>query len=266
MTAIVDSEAWREFFATYQMLPELWNMNCAEFKNRDKKRQCWPVLLEKYKAIDPNASLEGLKSKLNNIRYCYRRELRKIMRSEKNGASLDDVYVPQLWYFNLLHFLKEQEISFITAESDEDDSASFSFPPSKKKCPNPKQQVLFQEIDPLDVPQSQSGLMAPSFNDRDDAAVYADGWSYLYRKLSVDQQLKAKKAIDEILLLGVLGKLTFNSIDFSAALSTRIEQSPYPAVQPQQVAYPSSSAYIPANTGGNISHPKIEIYDNGEIL
>lgn len=274
MTAIVDSEAWRELFATYQMLPELWNMNCEGYKNREKKRQSWLVLLEKYKAIDPNASVEILKPKLNNIRYCYRRELRKIMRSEKNGATSDEVYVPQLWYFNLLSFIKEQELSIITAESEDDENTSFSSypPPSKKKCPTFKQQGSFQELDLSSaLVLGQPSPMMPSSlgSDQDDATVYAEGWAYQYRKLTVDQQLKAKKAIDEILLLGVLGKLTFNSVDFAAALSP-FQQSPRPAsaAQPQQVACPSSSAYTSHHHSGNynITHPKIEIYDNGEIL
>lgn len=269
MAAIVDSEAWRDFFAAYRNLPELWNVNCPDYKSRDKKRKSWPLLLEKYKAIDKDASLDGLKSKLNNIRYCYRRELRKVQKSERAGASFDAVHVPTLWYFSLLDFVKSQEVAFIAAESDDDDSTSFSIPPSKKKCPNFKEQILLQEIDPLDFPRNQPSPMSPSpiipsSNTRDDAAVYAEGWAYTYRKLSLEQQLKAKKAIDEILLLGILGKLTFNSVDFTAALSP-FEHSPSAVAQPQQVARPSSSAYT-TSSNCNINQPKLEIYDNGELL
>lgn len=47
---------------------------------------------------------------------------------------------------------------------------------------------------------------------RDEAAIYADAWAVSYRKMNVEQRLYAKKAIEEILILGQLGQLTLNSV------------------------------------------------------
>ena len=47
---------------------------------------------------------------------------------------------------------------------------------------------------------------------RDDAAIYAEAWACSYRKLSEEQKFYAKKACDEIFVLGQLEKLTLNTV------------------------------------------------------
>lgn len=47
---------------------------------------------------------------------------------------------------------------------------------------------------------------------KDDASVYAESWATSYRKLSGAQKIFAKKAIEEILVLGQLDQLSLNSI------------------------------------------------------
>lgn len=54
-----------------------------------------------------------------------------------------------------------------------------------------------------------------SLNTRDEAAVFAEGWAISYRKLDEKNKLLAKKAIEEILVLGQLNKLDFNSVRMS---------------------------------------------------
>ena len=73
------------------------------------------------KKIDSAATHTTLKNKICNLRTCYRRELKKIAQSEKSGAGADDVYVPSLWYFELLSFLKDDEMPrFGTSSMDFD--------------------------------------------------------------------------------------------------------------------------------------------------
>ncbi|XP_034110829.1 uncharacterized protein LOC117572251 [Drosophila albomicans] len=47
---------------------------------------------------------------------------------------------------------------------------------------------------------------------RDEANIFAEGWAVSYRKLDAHNRLLAKKAIEEILVLGQLNKLQFNSV------------------------------------------------------
>lgn len=48
--------------------------------------------------------------------------------------------------------------------------------------------------------------------ERDEADIYGDAWAQSYRKLSAKQKLFAKKACDEIFILGQLEQLTLNSV------------------------------------------------------
>lgn len=62
--------------------------------------------------------------------------------------------------------------------------------------------------------------------ERDEADIYGDAWAQSYRKLSAKQKLFAKKACDEIFILGQLEQLTLNSVRtetpvFSSPLSYR---------------------------------------------
>ncbi|XP_049313482.1 uncharacterized protein LOC105232691 isoform X2 [Bactrocera dorsalis] len=50
---------------------------------------------------------------------------------------------------------------------------------------------------------------------RDDADVFSESWAVLFRKLSAEQQIYAKRAIDEILVHGQLGNLDLNSVQIN---------------------------------------------------
>lgn len=47
---------------------------------------------------------------------------------------------------------------------------------------------------------------------RDQADVFAEGWAAIYRQLTKDQQIFAKRGIDELLTQGQLGMLTYESV------------------------------------------------------
>ncbi|XP_037918371.1 uncharacterized protein LOC119656118 [Hermetia illucens] len=110
MTGIVDTEAWREFFSVLQTSPELWKIKADVFKGKHKKKIALSKLLEVYKSIDGNANEDTVKKRLQNIRSCFRRECKKVERSRKSGADVEEEYVPTLWYFDLVEFLRDQEI------------------------------------------------------------------------------------------------------------------------------------------------------------
>ncbi|KAL4083623.1 hypothetical protein QTP88_028939 [Uroleucon formosanum] len=50
-----------------------------------------------------------VKNKIDSMRGCFRKELKKIKDSQRSGAGEEDVYIPHLWYFKNLMFLKDQE-------------------------------------------------------------------------------------------------------------------------------------------------------------
>ncbi|GFR87234.1 hypothetical protein ElyMa_004219300 [Elysia marginata] len=98
-----------EVLKVYQTLPSLWKVKSEEYHNRQRKIEDYQVLLKKYKEYFPEATLEELKKKLNTLRTGFRTELRKINRSAKSGAGLDDLYESQAWFMSAMMFLVDQE-------------------------------------------------------------------------------------------------------------------------------------------------------------
>ncbi|KAG5868434.1 hypothetical protein JTB14_029050 [Gonioctena quinquepunctata] len=58
--------------------------------------------------MNPNATIDSVKKKINNLRCTFRKELKKLRKSKRSGEGSDNVYVPTLWYFNLM-FTTDQE-------------------------------------------------------------------------------------------------------------------------------------------------------------
>ena len=56
--------------------------------------------------------------KIQNLRGCFRKEMRKVESSKTTGSGSDDIYEPNLWYFNLLLFTKDQEMPSNSQESE----------------------------------------------------------------------------------------------------------------------------------------------------
>lgn len=61
------------------------------------------------KEVDSKATIDTVKSKINTIRCTFKKELIKVKSSQKSGSGVDEIYVPKLWYYNLLQFLTDQE-------------------------------------------------------------------------------------------------------------------------------------------------------------
>lgn len=102
-------EFWREFIECYRGLPELWKVKSDEYKDRIKKDAAYNILVEKMKEIDSSADRASVRAKVNSLRTAYRRELKKMKATKKSGGGTDDVYLPTLWYFEEIDFLRDQE-------------------------------------------------------------------------------------------------------------------------------------------------------------
>ncbi|CAJ0962542.1 unnamed protein product [Ranitomeya imitator] len=57
-------------------------------------------------AVDENI----VRKKIQAFCTVYKKEVNKVEKSVKSGAGTDDVYVPKLWYYDLLVFTRDQEI------------------------------------------------------------------------------------------------------------------------------------------------------------
>ncbi|XP_069831036.1 uncharacterized protein [Dendropsophus ebraccatus] len=99
----------RQFIELYRSYPCLWKIKSADYSNKFKKSAAIEALIELCRKTYPSADQKFVKSKIQNIRTVYKKELNKIESSKRSGAGADEIYVPRLWYFDLLSFTRDQE-------------------------------------------------------------------------------------------------------------------------------------------------------------
>ncbi|XP_069601850.1 uncharacterized protein [Ranitomeya imitator] len=102
----------RDFIEIYQSFPCLWKIKSPEYCNREKRREGYLKLIELYNRHAPEeaANEAVIKKKIQALRTVWRKELNKVLQTTRSGASTEDVYVPKLWYFEHLNFLRDQEV------------------------------------------------------------------------------------------------------------------------------------------------------------
>ncbi|XP_073416310.1 uncharacterized protein [Dendrobates tinctorius] len=116
----------KEFIELYRSFPCLWKVKCADYSNRQKKAEAYETLVNLCKTVCPAATVELVKHKISNLRTVFKRQLKKMESSRTSGASDDDVYIPRLWYFDLLKF---------TIDQDEQIQCVFNYPETYDERP-----------------------------------------------------------------------------------------------------------------------------------
>lgn len=102
-------EFLREFIDIYRANTCLWRIKSREYSNRHLKEKSYAELVKKLKEINESATKEDVIKKINSIRGSFRKEYRKVQQSKKSGAGVEDIYKPNLWYYELVMFLKDEE-------------------------------------------------------------------------------------------------------------------------------------------------------------
>lgn len=97
-----------EIIEMYKSFPCLWRVKSKEYMDKQLRAKAFDVLILKFKQVDIHATRDTVLKKINSLRNSWRKERNKVRESRKSGG---DVRKPQLWYFNLLLFLEDQEIS-----------------------------------------------------------------------------------------------------------------------------------------------------------
>ncbi|XP_055839995.1 uncharacterized protein LOC129907696 [Episyrphus balteatus] len=219
----------------YKGLPSLWDIDSSAYKNKFIKTKDYETLLHRMLPADPLLTMNDLKKKLANIRTCYRRELKKIENSIKMGASGDDVYVPTLWYFKQMEFLRDQEPKTSTVDQDDEEhnpvrgiftktqklspyksefvgvkKSHKNFVKKRRHTENDEDHQPLEDIEENRLSKNAKTI-AKQFVIKDEATTFSESWALLFRKLSHEQQLFGKRCIDEILYKGQLGQLTLDT-------------------------------------------------------
>ncbi|KAM4027915.1 uncharacterized protein ACNLHF_012507 [Anomaloglossus baeobatrachus] len=102
----------RELIELYRSFPCLWLVKSPDYCNRNKKREAYAKLIALFQQHDPSEKVDEtmVRKKIQGLRTVFKKELNKIERSKRSGCGTDDIYVPSLWYFNLMDFTRNQEL------------------------------------------------------------------------------------------------------------------------------------------------------------
>ncbi|XP_072377729.1 uncharacterized protein [Diabrotica undecimpunctata] len=226
---------YSEFIALYRELPEVWKIKSDEYKNRKLKNVAYEKLIEKLKEVEPNADRDMVRKKINVLRSGYRRELKKLNDSYNSGTGSESFYTPTLWYFDEIDFLRDQEIqdSAFSLNDIKIDGIDSSHGPhtythqevNTSQEPDESPEELATPIQQSTLNQRKRIADSDELRRRNELLDYehlrtthaemeilAKSWAIDYMKLSPDQQIHAKKAINDILYEGLLGNLSRNSV------------------------------------------------------
>jgi len=94
-----EKEVMEEFISCYRHFSALWDNSSMDYLSKKKKEPGYQELLKILKRVNRDASVQDVKRKINSLRCCYRREIKKIRMSYNS-------YEPRLWWFHMMDFLK----------------------------------------------------------------------------------------------------------------------------------------------------------------
>lgn len=107
--SLKNKEFWEDFVELYKSYPCLWDVRQKEYSNKTVRNSAYEVLINKCKEICKEANKTFVCKRIANMRTSFRRELKKIRDSKRAGCSKEDIYIPSLWYFDMLLFLLDGE-------------------------------------------------------------------------------------------------------------------------------------------------------------
>ncbi|XP_041377276.1 uncharacterized protein LOC121389692 [Gigantopelta aegis] len=227
-----------ECIEVYRSLPALWKVKSKEYSDRNKKDAAYDTLLAKYKQKYHTASREDLTKKFNSLRTNYRKELNKVQQSMKSGTSTDDIYESTQWYFDAMNFLQDQETPAKSID------VVTKVPNTSTSKPNKKRKIT--KTDNEDQRQELLSLACKRLSEPNDENLpIAKAWASELSKMSHNQQLLAKKAINDIIFEGQMGTLNRYSVQINAFVG---RPTPYYSVPVNNPVSRPSTPYSSASS------------------
>ncbi|KAK5648277.1 hypothetical protein RI129_003169 [Pyrocoelia pectoralis] len=195
-------------------MPVLWKVKSDEYMDRDKKAQALEQLLTMYQEKFPSATTEDVKNKFNSLRTNFRKELKKIKHSMKSGAGTEEVYESTLWYFDAMTFLVDQEtpsssINTIEGEFVDAHTEVTNIPLPAKKCKTRPNKDATQEL----ITLACNRLKEPV----SDETHIVTTWAKELKNMIPQQQILAKKCINDVIFEGQMGTLHRDSVKINEA-------------------------------------------------
>ncbi|XP_063363820.1 uncharacterized protein LOC134652584 [Cydia amplana] len=229
--AMQNQEKWYEFLDLYRENTCLWDIQSSSYMRRDLRNASYNVLLEKYREIEPSATLDMVKRKIDIFRTGYRREVKKINETRLNATSGYE-YKPSLWYFDKMTFLDFQgDISDIKDSYESDDQQAIEYidipeeyPEEEEPDPVVKYRLKMRNMNPRPRPRQRpyarekqnsppcdSKQPSSSGESEDDCASYCTNLKLQMRGLDTQQKFIAQKLISDVIFLARTSQLTLDS-------------------------------------------------------
>ncbi|XP_072051062.1 uncharacterized protein [Amphiura filiformis] len=234
-----------EWIQVYRELPALWKFNSKEYRDQNQKNAAYDILLAKYRERYPQATKEDAKNKINSLRTNYRKALKKAQDSARSdvGAGVDEFNKPSLWYFDAMSFLQDHLQTPATSRStievkaevreEEDDVVDVVESQVAVTCPDnrmgqqstpiykPKNSMKRKTTKNDDPREELLSLACKRLSQHDNEHLQlAKAWANELSKMDPQQQVFAKKGINDILFEGQMGTLHRHSIQINAPGST----------------------------------------------
>ncbi|XP_075131146.1 uncharacterized protein LOC142203932 [Leptodactylus fuscus] len=228
-----------DFIDMYRSFTCLWKVKSPDYCNRQKKAKAFEKLIEVSRKYYPTADLRFVKHKIQNLRTVYKKELNKVEASKRSGT--DPVYTPRLWYFDMLAFTKDQEVSqtspeaedeapsascenyeaiklYVKEETEETDTSPSTVPSESSPTINAvpylspgrsRKRSREQMNKTNDLLQQAKQLLGSSADEFEGIALNVAG---KLRRMSERQRLYCEKLITDLLIKGLLGELDEDTI------------------------------------------------------
>ncbi|XP_053667469.1 uncharacterized protein LOC128717820 [Anopheles marshallii] len=223
-----------EFIELYKSFPCLWHPKSKRYEHQ--KQNAYETLVEKYREVNPHASKETVKRKINALRTGYRKQLKRLKGPSKPGTHRQ----PTWWYFELFDFLDDypkwlkredcvesthlEPLTLDDAEYEDDTEDSdrskvvdeFHVSANTRIAPLPTEPCSSRshhqsrpiETSPHDDLEELVQQKLNAFLENDPSVVYGKHVAHKLRSLSEQQNTFAQKLINDIIFEAEMGNLT----------------------------------------------------------
>lgn len=116
----------KKFILLYKKMPCLWDRSCPAYRHKQIRHDAVSKLTALVQEYDPSATRVHVLRKIESLRACIRREHKRVVQSRAVATSVDELYVPQLWYYDLFSFVfGEDANNTVKARSPEQAAVSY---------------------------------------------------------------------------------------------------------------------------------------------
>ncbi|XP_067645676.1 uncharacterized protein [Eurosta solidaginis] len=196
----------------YKSLPSLWDVKSPEYRNKKKKDEGYCKLVAKFREKYPNINRKQVTQKINTLRTNYRKELRDMSIKGRPNSTL--------WYFYEMKFLQDvmgaKETSSLQFLSDNEEHLNIEIINECSSSSEPDTTSKIDKSEPIVLPSvvvnpTTTTIATATTKSSTILGEYylklAETWAMELQKLAPDQQIYAKKAINDIIYEGQLGNL-----------------------------------------------------------